>query len=123
MSETMAAPQPAPAAPMAPSAGSRIPIRLAALTPLWLFLVLIATGRIAGGFFGPPPPEILGIPLGIWLVALVAGWMLIGLGLVWEPRSPLIKLLVLLVFTIPATLVLILGPAVILTLQNVGSER
>ncbi len=116
MSESMAAPQ--PAAPVARSTGSRLPVRIAALTPLWLFLVLLATGRMSGGFFGPPPPEILGIPVGSWMLALVAGWMLIGLGLVWDARSPLIKLLVLLVFTIPATLALVLGPAVILVMSN-----
>ena len=112
-------PSPQPAATIAPPSRSRFLVRAAALMPFWLFLALFATGQF-NSFFGPPPPEIMGIPLGAWMIALAAGWMLIGVALVWGTRSRLTEMFVLLLFTIPATILLVLGPAVILILQNLS---
>lgn len=62
--------------------------------------------------------ELLGIPLDVLLKGLIVGWMLIGAGLVWDSRSPLLRVLAFAIFTVPATLAIVLGPAVILILQN-----
>lgn len=45
-------------------------------------------------------------------------WMLIGVYVLWGARSRLVAAAVYLVFTIPATVALILGPAIVLILQN-----
>ena len=115
-----AIPPPPAATPVAPTTRSRWPIRIAALTPLWLFLIL----ELADNGFGTPmfsaPPSIVGVPLGVVVGALATGWMLIGLGLVWNARSRLTELLALLLFTTPATIVLVMGPAMILILQNLS---
>lgn len=96
------------------------PLRVLALLPLWLFLIVSAAqGPSVGGPFGKPP-EFLGLPLGAWVAALVVGWTLAGLALIWNARSPLRSAAAILVFTIPATFVMFFGPAVILILQNLG---
>ena len=107
--------------PVAPQSRSRIPIRIAALTPVWLYLVsqLMSSNALSGPMVSEPP-SIVGIPVVIVVGALAVGWMLIGLGLVWNVRSVLTDMLALLLFTIPATLVVVLGPAMILILQNLG---
>ena len=99
---------------------SRIPVRLVALTPLWVYVVVqVVSGYRGTGLFGPP--EILGIPLPVVASGVAFGWMLIGLGLVWDQRSRFVELLSLLLFTIPATIGLIIGPALILILQNLNA--
>jgi hypothetical protein len=45
-------------------------------------------------------------------------WMLIGVVLIWDARSPLVDALVLILFTMPATLLVVLSPALILIMQN-----
>ncbi len=56
--------------------------------------------------------------------ALIAGlpflWMLIGVYVLWNARSPLIQGVVYAVFTIPALLGVIFGPATIPILQNLS---
>jgi hypothetical protein len=118
MTSSVASPQ--PAAPVAPPSRSRLPMRIAALTPLWLFLI---AQLLPGGFSRPlfsKPPEMIGLPFGVILGALATGWMLLGLVLVWNSRSRLTDLLALVVFTVPATLFVIFGPAVILIMQNLS---
>ena len=100
--------------------GSRLPVRLAALTPLWVLLVVSAVSKTYFDAMFAKPPEILGIPLAAVIDAIAIVWMLIGLVLIWDTRSQLIESLVLVLFTIPATLLVVLAPGVILILQNFG---
>jgi hypothetical protein len=117
MTSTLASPPPDRAVP---PARSRVAVRAVALTPLWVSVVLfVAQGTFWKQFFGSPP-EMIGMPLGFWMVVLAAGWMLIGAALIWNAQSRVLETVVLLVFTIPATIFLILGPAVILILQNLS---
>jgi hypothetical protein len=46
--------------------------------------------------------------------------MLIGVVAIWDARSRAVELASLLVFTIPATIVTIFWPAIILIVQNLG---
>jgi hypothetical protein len=74
-------------------------------------------------YFGRPlgvPPSNIGIPPGIALQGLAFLWMLIGVVAIWDARSRVVELASLLVFTIPATIVTIFGPAIILIMQNLG---
>jgi hypothetical protein len=70
MTSTLASPEAASAAD-APPARSRLGTRIAALTPLWVFLILVLA---RGPFFWKPffgsPPEFLGLPLGLWMIVL-----------------------------------------------------
>ena len=112
--------QPAPEPVAEASTRWHAPFRVLALLPLWIFLIFnLAQGTSMGGPMGEPP-TILGFPLYGWLAILAGAWTLAGLALIWDARSTLRRTVALLVFTIPATFVLILGPALILILQNLG---
>ena len=94
--------------------------RITAFTPLW---VLIVASVASPTFFGPmfaKPPDWLGIPLGVVMDAIAMVWMLIGVALIWDARSRLVEALVLFWFTIPATLVVVFSPALILIMQNLA---
>ena len=98
----------------------RLAIRVASLTPLW---VLIVASVSAQNYFPPMvtnPPAVLGIPLGVVIMAIAMVWMLIGTVLVWDERRLPVEPLVLMLFTIPATLVVFFTPAVVLILVNLG---
>ena len=60
----------------------------------------------------------LGHPAGAFLDALVLVWMSIDVYVLWSARSRLVAGLVYVVFTIPATIALLFGPAILLILQN-----
>lgn len=102
------------------SRGPRLADRATAFTPLIVGTILfVAPIR----YFDPmfvQPPGILGLPFGLVLLVLAAGWMLIGVGIVWSTRSKLTEMLALILFTIPATILVVLGPALIRLWQNLG---
>jgi hypothetical protein len=99
---------------------SRWATRITAFTPLWVLIV----ASVASPTFFPQmfakPPEIVGIPLGFVIDAIAMVWMLIGVVLIWDARSRLVEALVLFWFTIPATLVVVFSPALILIMQNLA---
>jgi hypothetical protein len=105
-----------------PRAASRSMLtrRLVSLTPLWLLIVLSVASP---SFFQPmfaKPPEIEGVPLGLVFTGIAMVWMLLGTVLIWDARSQVVQSLVLLLFTIPATVLVVFTPAVILIMQNLG---
>jgi hypothetical protein len=100
--------------------GSRLSVRLAALTPLWVLLIVSVASRTYFDAMFAKPPDMLGIPVAAVIDAIAIAWMLIGLVLIWDTRSQLMQSLVLAVFTIPATLLIVLAPAVLVILQNFG---
>lgn len=111
---------PGQARPITRRDASSIARRLVALTPLWILLVtFVARGAYWVSFFGPQH-EILGIPRSVAMIGLAMVWMVLGLVLTWDARSRLTQAVALLVFTIPATLFLVLGPAIVLIVQNLG---
>lgn len=91
-----------------------------AFTPLWIRIY----GFFAWQTFFPPmftdASGPLGMPLSGFVDGLVLLWMSIGVYVLWSARSRLVAAVVYLVFTIPATIALILGPAVVLILQNMS---
>ena len=99
---------------------SRWPTRIAAFTPLWVLIVAsMASPTFAKPMFAGPL-EWLGIPLGLVMDAMALLWMLIGVVLIWDTRSRLVEGLVLFWFTIPATILIVFSPALILIMQNLS---
>ena len=95
----------------------RIAMRLIAAIPLWLGPIIYL---LSPTFFAPDP-ELLGIPRSLVMTVGAMSWALIGLGIIWDARSWLVDVLTLVVFTIPAMLFMIIGPAIILIVQNLGA--
>ena len=96
------------------------PSRFFAFTPLW---ILIIASVASPTFLGPmtsKPPDILGLPLGVVVEGLAMLWMLIGVAMIWDARSRLAESLGFILFTIPATLVVVFTPAVVLITLNLG---
>ena len=85
---------------------------LIALTPL-LLLVVTAVGSSAVAVVLSAPPAIASLPLGVALELIALAWMAAGAAIVWRARSPLIESLALMLFTIPATVLVVLTPTVI----------
>jgi len=95
--------------------------RVISLTPFGLALVLVIVALFAGSSPGSPmgkPPDILGIPLGIALDAIVLAWAALGARVIWTTRSLPMATIALLLTTAPAIILLILGPAIIVILPN-----
>jgi hypothetical protein len=91
-----------------------------AFTPLVVVVLVSLFARTYFGRSSEEPPSIVGIPLGVAVQGLALLWMLIGVVAIWDARSRAVELASLLVFTIPATIVTIFWPAIILIVQNLG---
>ena len=100
-----------------PGTRTRIPMRLIGAIPLWLGPLLYL---ISPTFFGPKP-ELLGLPTSLVMLVGAMSWALIGLGIIWDARAWVVDALALVVFTIPALLFMIIGPAILLIVQNLGA--
>ncbi len=88
-----------------------------AFTPLWIRIyAFFAWQTFFPGMF--TATGLFGIPQGILFDGLVMFWMLIGAYVLWGARSRLIAAVVYLLFTIPATIALLFGPAIVLILQK-----
>lgn len=97
---------------------ARLADRATAFTPLIVGTILFVAPI---HYFDPMfvrPPDLLGIPAGVLLLVLAAGWMLIGVGIVWNTGSKLTQMLALTLFTIPATILVVMGPALMRIWQN-----
>lgn len=87
---------------------------VAGLTPL---IVLVVLGIMAPGFLAPnfdPSVAILGLPAGTLVTAAALAWMGLGLLALRAWRSPGGAMAALLLFTLPATAVVILSPSIVL---------
>ena len=81
---------------------------------------------MAPHFFDPmfeKPPETLGVPLGSLIMAGGAVWCAIGVAIVGKTSRLALRLLAFLLFIIPATIWFVLGPALILIVQNMTATR
>ena len=93
-------------------------LRIGSLMP---FALAIAIPLLAGPGLGRPmsgAPDVAGIPFGVVLVGLVLGWAAFGALVVWTTESRLAATLAYVFLTLPSMFALILGPAIILILQN-----
>jgi hypothetical protein len=87
------------------------------------FILLVALAVLAPGYLDPlfaNPPAIAGLPLGVaWLFVAIV-WAVLGILVARGVRSSARIIGALLVFTLPASMAIILGPAAILIVQNVA---
>ena len=91
-------------------------MRLIALIPVWFGPIsYLAAPRLFG-----PKPELFGIPQDLVMMIGAVTWALIGVAIIWHARSWLVDFLTVLLFTLPAIAFMIIGPAVVLILQNLG---
>jgi len=93
-------------------------LTIVALTPLWLALLPFLSTSMFGGGIGSGTVNLVGIPAGI--VFMIAAGILTLAGL-WAVRSWTRPWAGLVLFTIPATLIVVFAPAVILILENLGN--
>lgn len=92
-----------------------------ACSPLVLWIVLLL---MAPGFTDPlygNPPGILGLPAGLVLVGLAVVLAVVGAVVVWRSRSSTLRALAIGLLTIPSLLLIGLGPAIVLALQNLSA--
>ena len=99
---------------MAPDAGSERPglaSLLLALTPVWLLLLLSALTPEFVRALGAGQPGTAGVALPLVVELAALAWMLIGVAVIRNAASRLVESLALTVFTIPATVVVVVLPA------------
>jgi hypothetical protein len=88
------------------------------------FVLTVALMVLASGYLDPlfaNPPAIAGLPMGVVFLFIALVWAVLGVLVVWGARSTARIIGALLVFTLPASMAIILGPAVILIIQNLAS--
>lgn len=113
---SMSQPVPKPARPWRSDPITRV----SALAPFALaFYIDFIQRPTFGGIFAKPP-ELVGLPAGMWLQISLLSWAAVGAWIVWTTRSRLKSALALLLFTVPALFGIMLGPAVILIWQNLA---
>lgn len=108
---------------LSPDTGSVRPglaSRIFALTPLWVLLVVAAFSPDFVPAMGAKPHDMLGIPLALLFEVAAMLWMVMGVVVILNAESRLLESLALTVFTIPATVVVVVTPAVISILQNLA---
>jgi hypothetical protein len=84
--------------------------RIASLAPLWLGLPIVAIAPGALEMLVTSPPDILGVPATLLATCVALTWMSLGTIVVWYARHAAVAAIALLVFSIPATVAVILGP-------------
>lgn len=90
---------------------------LLSLVPIWLLLLSVLTAGFASEWF-TNQVNMVGIPFGIFLIIVAGALTLLGLIGVRSWRRPEVALVV---FTIPAALLVIVGPALINVVINLGN--
>lgn len=94
------------------------PSRIFALMPLWVFAIVSALSPEFVRDLGANPPDVLGVPLAIVVELGALAWMLVGLVVIWSAASRVVEALALTVFTIPATVVVVITPLLVSGLLN-----
>lgn len=85
------------------------------------FAVAIVLDLIAPRSFPPMfamPPDVLGIPFGVVLQAVILLWAALGAAVVWQTRRPFVAVLALFVCIAPSIVALVLSPAITLIVLN-----
>jgi hypothetical protein len=97
-----------------PGVGTRI---VTGLLPVWLLLLMLIAAP--GGVYrlGDNPPAIVGLPVGILLVGIALVVMAIGVAILLRTSSTRSLLVAFLCFTVPAAVVMVAAPVLILMVQ------
>jgi hypothetical protein len=97
---------------------------LATLCAAMPLVLLVGLAAIAPGFLDPMfanPPAVLGLPAGMILLGLVVVLGVVGVAAVWHTSSPAVALIPIVLLSVPAIVLVILGPAMILIIQNLAT--
>jgi hypothetical protein len=89
-----------------------------ALSPAWLTLFLLVMAPNFMGAMLLNPPALLGLPAGVVILALALLWSAVGVLFTIGTPSTLVRTMSLVLFTFPALLSVLLGPAFILVILN-----
>jgi hypothetical protein len=87
---------------------------------VWGLAAIVVAPSFSSPMFSESP-TLIGIPSEVIIVAVALAWGAIGGLVVGTSGSRWVLPLALALFTLPACLALILGPALVLILQNLGS--
>lgn len=101
------------------SAEARIGLALTSLP----FILIVVLMFLAPGFLDPlfaSPPAILGLPAGVVFLFIALAWAVLGILVGRSARSNARILLAMVVFALPASMAIFLGPAAILIIQNLA---
>jgi hypothetical protein len=88
------------------------------LLPLWILLVLAFAFPGSVDPITANPPALLGLPLGVVLVFVALAVMAVGIVALRQASSSRSTLIALLVLTVPAAVLIVVAPALILMVQN-----
>jgi hypothetical protein len=83
---------------------------LLGLLPFWLLLFELVAIRGSAELIGANPPAVAGLPLGMLFVVLALLVMALGV-VVLARSSPVVALVGFIFLTVPATMLMIVGPA------------
>lgn len=95
-------------------------LRLLSLAPF----VVASWSYLTPSYFHPMgalQPELLGLPFGAWVYVWFLTLGALGATIVWRTINPVIAGVAFLTCTLPATFGVLLGPTVILILENLHS--
>jgi hypothetical protein len=119
-------PQPVDAPSTSLGAERRIPDQrprmLLGLLPLWIILALVIA---VPGFMDPifsKPPEAFGLPLGVVSLGCALSVMGVGVVVLWRTTSRAAAILAFACLTVPAAMLSVLAPAIVLILMNLSSS-
>jgi hypothetical protein len=102
--------------------GNRAPRVLIGLLPLWILLFLLVA---APSFMAPMfanPPEVLGLPAGVVILAIALTVMTIGIAILGLTSSTKAAIAALVGFTAPSLVLLVMAPAMILAIVNLSPQ-
>jgi hypothetical protein len=83
-----------------------------------LLLFLFARSYFPG--LASKPPDIVGLPFGLVVDAVILGWAALGARVIWTTRSQVMASIALLTTTAPAVPILLLLPAIAVIVQNMA---
>jgi hypothetical protein len=99
----------------------RVAWMIVALAPAFMLLLVSAFGPQFMDPMFQKPPEMLGLPMGTAITGICLVWDAIGVALMGRASTDRVRLAVMLVFVFPALFGILLGPSVILILQNLST--
>jgi hypothetical protein len=108
----------------APATGTRSPLQSVAVViasvpvPLWIVLWILAPGFMEPVFLNPP--AMLGLPAGVVIIAFAGGLATLGWLVARRTRSVRVALGAVTFLTIPALLLIMLTPALMLIIVNLA---
>jgi hypothetical protein len=91
---------------------------LLGLLPLWILLIRLIASPGSMDPVTSNPPEVVGLPAGVVLVAGALAVMAIGIEVLRRASSNGVALLAFLGLTLPSAALIVAAPALILNIQN-----